>query len=46
MADAAREWVREMDAIQQSMIAKLMKLDMDDWHELTKPHDTDRKSVV
>ena len=45
IADAAQEWVREMDAIQQSMIKKLMEFDIDDWHELTKPHDTDRVYV-
>ena len=45
IADAAQEWVREMDAIQQGIIKKLMEHDIDDWHELTKPHDTDRVYV-
>lgn len=43
--DAAREWVREMDAIPQGMIKKLMELDIDDWHELTVPRETDRVYV-
>lgn len=45
IADAAREWVKEFDAIPQGMIAKLMKFDIDDWHEITKPCDTDRVYV-
>ena len=40
--DAAQEWVREMDAIQQGMIAKLMAADPEDWHEVTMPTRCDR----
>lgn len=35
--EAAEEWVREFNAIPQSMIDKLMKLDFEDWHEVTTP---------
>lgn len=35
--EAAKEWVREFNAIPQSMIDKLMKLDFEDWHEVTTP---------
>lgn len=35
--EAAEEWVREMDAIQQGMIDKLMRANPDDWHEVTVP---------
>lgn len=43
--DAAQEWVREMDAIPQGMIAKLMAADPDDWHEVTVPSVGDRVYV-
>lgn len=36
--EAAEEWVREMNAIDQGMIAKLMATDPDDWSEVTKPN--------
>lgn len=45
VSDATQEWIKEMDAIQQGMIAKLMKLDPDDWHEVTKPSRGDRVYV-
>lgn len=35
--EAAEEWVREFNAIDQGMIAKLMGLEPDAWHEVTKP---------
>ena len=35
--DAAEAWVREMNAIPQGMIEKLMGLNPDDWIEITKP---------
>lgn len=35
--EAAEEWVREFNAIPQGMIDKLMKLDCEDWHEVTTP---------
>ena len=35
--EAAEEWVREMDAIQQGMIDKLMQANPDDWSEVTVP---------
>lgn len=35
--EAAEEWVREMNAIQQGMIDKLMQANPDDWSELTVP---------
>lgn len=43
--EAADEWVREMNAIQQEMIAKLMAADPDDWSEVTKPAIGDRVYV-
>ena len=35
--DATEAWVREMNAIPQGMIEKLMGLNPDDWTEITKP---------
>lgn len=35
--DAAEAWVREMNAIPQGMIEKLMGMNPDDWTEITKP---------
>jgi len=35
--EAAEEWVRELDAIQQGMIEELMCVDPDDWSEVTVP---------
>lgn len=35
--EAAEEWVREMNAIQQGMIDKLMQANPDDWTEVTVP---------
>lgn len=35
--EAAEEWVREMDAIQQGIIEKLMEHYPDDWSEVTDP---------
>ena len=40
--EATREWIREMNGIQQEMIASLMKYDIDSWHEVTKPTIGDR----
>lgn len=35
--DAAGLWVSQFDAIQQGMIEKLMRIEPDDWAEVTKP---------
>lgn len=35
--EAAEMWVREFNAIPQDMIDKLMGLEPDNWHEVTKP---------
>ena len=35
ISDAAHEWVREMSAFPQCMIAKLMECDIDSWYEVT-----------
>lgn len=35
--DAAEAWVREMNAIPQGMIEKLMGMNPDGWTEITKP---------
>lgn len=43
--EAAERWVNEMDFIQQSMIEKLMRLEPEDWHEVTKPAPCDRVYV-
>ena len=40
--DATHEWVREMNAIPQDMIAALMKHDFDSWHEITTLRKGDR----
>ena len=40
--EAAENWVRSFNAIQQGMIGKLMSLDIDDWHEVTRPCVGDR----
>ena len=40
--DAAQEWVREFNAIDQQMISELMQNNIDDWHEVTKPSVCDR----
>lgn len=45
MKDAAQEWVREFDAIQQGMIKKLMDAEPEDWHEVTMPAVGDRAYV-
>ena len=42
---ATEEWVQEMNAIQQGMIAKLMEYDEFDWQEVTVPTRGDRVSV-
>ncbi len=42
---ATREWVKEMDAIQHSMISELIKHDVDSWTELTVPAYGDRVYV-
>ena len=39
--EAAEKWVDSFDAIQQSMIAKLMKYDPDEWKEVTMPSEGD-----
>lgn len=43
--EAAEEWVREFNAIDQGMIAKLMEHDPDEWSEVTKPSACDRVYV-
>lgn len=43
--EAAHEWVKEMNAIPQEMIAKLMEYDIDDWQEVTAPAIGDRVYV-
>lgn len=43
--DAAREWVREMNAFPYDMIEKLMNADYDGWHEVTTPCRDDRVYV-
>lgn len=43
--EAAEEWVRGMDAIQQGMIAKLMGVEPDEWREVTVPAPGDRVYV-
>lgn len=35
ISDAAHEWVGEMNAFPQDMIAKLMEFDIDSWREVT-----------
>ena len=40
--DAAHEWVREFNAIQQGMIAELMRNDPDSWSEVTVKSRGDR----
>ena len=37
VADAAREWVREFNAIPQGMLEQLRNADPDSWHEITVP---------
>lgn len=43
--EAAEEWVREMNAIPQGMIAKLMAANPDEWREITMPTIGDRVYV-
>ena len=43
--EAAREWVREFNAIQQGLIERLMWNDPDEWTEVTKPSAGDRVYV-
>ena len=43
--DATYEWVQEMNAIQQGMIAKLMEYTPEDWTEVTTPSSGDRVYV-
>lgn len=43
--EATSEWVREMNAIQQGMIAKMMKSDIDEWTEVTAPKPGDQVYV-
>lgn len=43
--EAAEEWVREFNAIQQGMIGKLMAYDPDEWQEVTQPKAGDRVYV-
>ena len=43
--DAAHAWVREMDAIQQGIIAKLFQNNPDEWTEVTTPSVYDRVYV-
>lgn len=43
--DAAHEWVREFNAIQQGIIDKLMLANIDEWEEVTAPSAGDRVYV-
>lgn len=43
--DAAHEWVREFNAIQQGMIDKLMRDNPEEWTEVTRPSAGDRVYV-
>lgn len=43
--DATREWVGQMNAIQQGMIQRLMDADDNDWCEVTQPSCGDRVYV-
>lgn len=43
--EAAQEWVNGFNAIQQSMIKKLMRFEPDDWSEITKPAGGSRAHV-
>lgn len=43
--EAAQEWVREFNAIDQGMIQKLMEVSPEDWTEVTRPHCGDRVYV-
>lgn len=43
--DATYEWVHEMNAVPQGMIAKLMRHDPDEWTEVTTPSSGDRVYV-
>lgn len=42
ICDATHEWVRDMNAFPSSMIAQLMELEPDSWHEVTKKRSGDR----
>ena len=46
LLDAARQWVREMNAIPTEMIAKCMRLEPDEWSEVTLPALYDRVSTT
>lgn len=37
VSDAAHRWVQEFSRFPQDMISKLMSIDIDSWHEVTKP---------
>jgi len=41
-SDAAHEWVREFNAIKTDMIDKLMRIEPEDWQEVTVPAIGDR----
>ena len=43
--EAAEAWVQTFDAIPQEMIEELMKNNIDDWNEITKPSVGDRVYV-
>ena len=43
--DAAHEWVREFNAIQQGIIDRLMAVDREEWQEVTPPVPGDRVYV-
>ena len=43
--DAAHEWVREFNAIQQGIIERLMRDNPDEWTEVTVPSAGDRVYV-
>lgn len=44
-SDAVSKWVTGFNAIPWGMIAKLMEVDIDSWHELTSPSKGDRVYV-
>ena len=45
VADAAREWVKEFNAVPQGMLEQLRNADPDSWHEVTSPVCGDRVYV-
>lgn len=37
VSEATHRWVQEFNRFPQDMILKLMQIDIDGWHEVTKP---------